>query len=137
MIKKQTKRPIKKTTKQPVIKTDLITDLRSMIEKTKSSIASAVNFGLKLLYWHIGNRIQSEILMKKRAEYGKSIITSLSQQLTLEYGNGFNSTNLHRMVKFSEVFVDKQIVASLTQQLSWTHFVILLPVQRLSIFLCK
>jgi len=47
----------------------------------------------------------------------------------LEYGNGFNNTNLHRMVKYSEIFRDKQIVASLTQQLSWTHFVMLIPIQ--------
>ncbi len=46
----------------------------------------------------------------------------------LQYGRGFNSTNLHRMVKLSETFPDKQIVASLTQQLSWTHFVMLIPI---------
>lgn len=33
------------------------------------------------------------------------------------------------MVKFSEIFLDKQIVASLMQQLSWTHFVMLIPFQ--------
>lgn len=82
-----------------------------------------------MLYWHIGDRIRREVLHKERAEYGKSIVTSLSQQLMLEYGNGFNNTNLHRMVKFSEIFPDKQIVASLTQQLSWTHFVMLIPIQ--------
>jgi hypothetical protein len=84
---------------------------------------------LTLLYWHIGDRIHDEILRGERAEYGKSIISSLSHQLILEYGNGFNKTNLHRMVKFSETFPDKQIVASLTQQLSWTHFVTLIPIQ--------
>lgn len=98
-------------------------DLREMIHKAREFVASTVNSSPTLLYWHIGYRIHDEILRGKRAEYGKSIISSLSNQLILEYGNGFNKTNLHRMVKFSETFPDKQIVASLTQQLSWTHFV--------------
>lgn len=33
------------------------------------------------------------------------------------------------MVQFSEIFPDKEIVVSLTRQLSWTHFVILIPIQ--------
>jgi predicted nuclease of restriction endonuclease-like (RecB) superfamily len=118
-----------KVTESEKISKSILDDLRKIIQKAQEFVASTVNSSLTLLYWHIGNRIHSEILRGERAEYGKSIITSLSHQLTLEYGNGFNSTNLHRMVKFSEVFADKQIVASLTQQLSWTHFVILLPIQ--------
>lgn len=108
---------------------DILNDLREMIRKAQQFIASTVNSSLTLLYWHIGDRIRHEILRGERAEYGRSIITSLSHQLMLEYGRGFNGTNLHRMVKLSETFPDKQIVASLTQQLSWTHFVMLIPIQ--------
>jgi hypothetical protein len=42
----------------------LIEDLREMIEKAHQSIASTVNAGLTLLYWHIGNRIHTEFLKK-------------------------------------------------------------------------
>ena len=108
---------------------EILNDLREIIQKAQEFVASTINSSLTLLYWHIGDRIRREVLNEERAEYGKSIVTSLSQQLMLEYGNGFNNTNLHRMVKFSEVFADKQIVASLTQQLSWTHFVMLIPIQ--------
>lgn len=108
---------------------DILNDLREMIKKAQEFIASTVNSSLTLLYWHIGDRINREILHKERAGYGKSVITSLSNQLMLEFGHGFNNTNLHRMVKFSEIFPDKQIVASLTQQLSWTHLVMLIPIQ--------
>ncbi len=97
---------------------EILNDLREIIQKAQEFVASTINSSLTLLYWHIGDRIRREILHGERAEYGKSIITSLSQQLMFEYGNGFNNTNLHRMVKFSEIFPDKQIVASLTQQLS-------------------
>lgn len=108
---------------------EILSDLREIIQKAQEFVATTINSSLTLLYWHIGDRIRREVLCEERAEYGKSIVTSLSQQLMLEYGNGFNNTNLHRMVKFSEIFPDKQIVASLTQQLSWTHFVMLIPIQ--------
>lgn len=100
-----------------------------MIKKTREFVASTVNSSLTLLYWHVGNRIRREILQEERAEYGRSIVASLSEQLVLDYGNGFNSKNLHRMVQFSEIFPDEQIVVSLTRQLSWTHFVTIIPIQ--------
>lgn len=91
----------------------LLEDLRHMIDKTRQSIASAVNAGLTLLYWHAGNRIHREILKEERAEYGKSIIATISQELVLDYGNGFTEKNLRRMIQFAEVFPDEQIVVSL------------------------
>lgn len=101
----------------------VLNDLREMIARIREQVAITVNSSLTLLYWHVGNRIRQEILKEKRAEYGQSIIVSLSQQLVIEYGNGFSKINLHRMVKFAEVFPDKQIVSTLSQQLSWSHFV--------------
>lgn len=114
--------------KEPLNK-GLIEDLREMIEKARRSIASTVNAGLTLLYWHIGNRIHTEILKEGRAEYGKEIVVTLSRQLALEYGRGFNDKNLRRMIQFAEVFPDEQIVVSLIRQLSWTHFIALIPIK--------
>ncbi len=72
--------------------------------------------------WHIGKRISDEVLKNKRAEYGKEIVVTLSQQLTEEYGKGFSRPNLFKMVQFTELFPDIEIVSSLTRQLTWTHF---------------
>jgi len=33
------------------------------------------------MYWHIGERINREVLSNERAEYGKQIVATLSQQL--------------------------------------------------------
>jgi len=33
------------------------------------------------------------------------------------------------MIQFAEVFPEKEIVVSLTRQLSWTHFIALLPLK--------
>ena len=63
-------------TKQPKIKSDLIGDLRYIIEKTRQSIATTTNVSLTMLYWHVGNRIRMEILEEERAEYGKKLLFS-------------------------------------------------------------
>ncbi len=69
------------------------------------------------------------ILKQKRADYGKEIVVTLSRQLTEDYGNNFNEKNLRRMIQFTEVFPDKEIVVSLIRQLSWTHFIALIPLK--------
>ena len=74
------------------------------------------------LHWQIGSRIRQDILKEKRADYGKEIIATLSQELIVEYGKGFSRRNLFNMIRFAEVFSDKKIVHALSAQLTWTHF---------------
>lgn len=109
----------------------LLGDLKTLIDKARLRIASTVNVGLTQLYWQIGQRIQSDLLQEKdRAAYGKQIFATLSRELSQRYGKGFTGSALHRMVKFAEVFPYAQIVATLSQQLSWSHFFIgILPVK--------
>ena len=77
----------------------------------------------------IGSRIRQDILKEKRAEYGKRIVATLSQALVNDYGNNFNQKNLRRMIQFAEVFSDMEIVVTLSRQLSWSHFVAILPLK--------
>jgi predicted nuclease of restriction endonuclease-like (RecB) superfamily len=109
-------------------KTDLVSDIKSLIEQSKQQIAVAVNATITMLYWNIGKRINENILKDQRAEYGKQIIVSLAKQLNLEYGETFSEKNLRRMMQFSEVFPEKEIVVSLIRHLSWTHFIVLIPI---------
>lgn len=118
-----------KSSKPSVKKTDLIEDLRNIIDQAKRSVASVVNTHLIALNWRMGRRIYSEVLKKKRAGYGEEILATVSQQLTKEYGQGFTISTLSRMLKFAELFPDEQIVATLSQQLSWSHFVEILPLK--------
>ncbi len=106
----------------------LFDDVRRMIEETRTAVAATVNAGLTMLYWRIGHRIQQEILKGKRAGYGQEIVSTLSQELVAAYGKGFSYSALTRMVKFAELFSDQHIVATLSQQLSWSHFRELLPI---------
>jgi len=127
MKKKTAKRAVK--TDNKAISGNLIGDIRSLIETTRHNVAVTVNAGLTILYWQIGNRICQDILKQKRAEYGKEIVATLSQKLADDYGNNFNEKNLRRMIQFAEVFSDKKIVVSLIRQLSWTHFIALIPLK--------
>ncbi len=101
----------------------LFSDLRNLIDQTRTRVAQYVNTELVMLNWHIGNRIRKEILREERAEYGKEIVESLAKQLTQEYGRGYSRPALFRMVKFAEVFPNQQIVSSVMRQLSWTHII--------------
>ena len=100
----------------------LLSDLRGMIEEARAQVAQAVNAGITLLYWRIGQRIWTEVLQNQRAEYGKEIVSTLSRQLVEEFGPGFSAKNLRHMVKFSESFSEPEIVSTLSRQLGWSHF---------------
>ena len=127
-MKKKTAKQAVKTDNKP-ISGNLIDDIRSLIETARHNVAVTVNAGLTILYWQIGNRIRHDILKEKRGEYGKEIVATLSQELADDYGNNFNEKNLRRMIQFAEVFSDKKIVVSLIRQLSWTHFIALIPLK--------
>jgi predicted nuclease of restriction endonuclease-like (RecB) superfamily len=108
----------------------VLSDLRLLIEQAKVQVAQAANSALTLLYWRIGQRIRLETLKDLRADYGQQIVSTLSTQLVREYGQSFGVRSLRRMVQFSEVFPDEQIVATLSRQLSWSHFVEILPLKQ-------
>jgi hypothetical protein len=100
----------------------LLADVRELNAEARQGAARAVDAGLTTLYWHVGQRIRQDILKEKRAGYGEQIVSALSAQLEQEFGRGFGTRNLFRMVRFAEVFPDSKIVSALRTQLGWTHF---------------
>lgn len=52
----------------------LFHDLRSLIEETRSAVATTVNAALTTLYWRIGKRVNKEVLQGERAGYGEAIV---------------------------------------------------------------
>lgn len=101
----------------------LHTELRTLIASSRQRLAGAVNAELTRLYWNVGKRLHTEVLGEGRASYGTQLLDTLGQQLTQEFGRGFESRNLRRMVKFAEGFPDAAIVSTLSAQLSWSHMV--------------
>lgn len=103
--------------------------IKQLIIQSRQQVALTVNSAISILYWQIGKRIQDEILQNQRAEYGKEIISTLSKQLTAEYGNGWSKRQLHHCVQFADVYPDKEIVHTLCTQLSWSHLRLIIPMQ--------
>lgn len=107
----------------------LLGDLRALIRDARHRVAHAANAALTVTYWHIGRRLLAENLTDGRGEYGRQILASLSQELEAEFGRGFSYSSLTRMARFAELFPDEGIVASLMQDLTWTHIRLLLPIK--------
>ncbi len=108
---------------------NLFREIRTLIEAGRHEVAVSVNASMTQLYWEVGTRIRVEVLKGDRADYGQKILISLAEQLTREYGGSFSEKNLRRMVQFASAFEDRQIVATLSRQLTWSHFKELLPLE--------
>ena len=103
----------------------LVKDISILIEEARTHFAREYNSTQALLYWLIGKRIDEEFLNLERAEYGETIVASLSNHLSLAYGKGYSRPNLFRMIKFAKQFPNREIVSTLSRQLSWSHFVLI------------
>jgi hypothetical protein len=126
-------KPTRRTTAKPPgpipDSTALLADLRELIDAARSTVAQAVNSALVLLYWQVGVRIRADVLRERRAAYGEQILPTLSAKLAPEYGQGFSERNPARMVRFAEVFPDRETVLVLSRQLGWSHFVEIIPLK--------
>ena len=105
-------------------------ELHALIASSRQRLAGAVNAELTRLYWSVGERLRTEVLGgADRAKYGDQLIQRVGDQLAQEFGRGFEAKNLRRMVQFAQTFPQPEIVATLSRQLSWSHFVNLLPLK--------
>ena len=108
----------------------LVEDLRLIIEQARGRVAATVNSELTMMYWHIGERINRDVLGNQRAEYGKRIVATVSRQLQAEYGaKGFEERTIRRMMQFAEIFPDIRILTPLVTKLSWFYFVEVSPIK--------
>ena len=92
---------------------NLLIELSALIEQSQQQLAMFANSTLTLLFWQVGNRINQDILLNKRAEYGKHVVSTVSAQLETKYGKNFTEKNVRRMMQFAEQFQDYQIVVTL------------------------
>ena len=107
----------------------IFSDISTMIYDAKNEVMLRVNTSVITLYWNIGKKLSEEVLQGKKPDYGKNIIGDLSERLTAEYGKGFEKSSVFKMVKFYQEFPEYEKVATLSQQLTWSHFVELLPIE--------
>jgi predicted nuclease of restriction endonuclease-like (RecB) superfamily len=122
------KKPISKPIK-PLDETALFSQISNIIENRKHRAGTYANQEITLMYWEIGRYIRLNVLNNERADYGKQIVKTLATQLVNKNGKSFELRNLRRMVQFAEIFPDIKIVSATATQLSWSHFVEILPLK--------
>src|SRR5690606_923975 len=94
---------------------------KQLIEQSRRNVAVSVNAEMTMLYWKIGNTINTSVLQNERAAYGKQVVAALAQKLHIEYGRGWSEKQLRQCLRFAESFQDEQIVYTLCRQLTWSH----------------
>jgi len=107
----------------------LFNEISELIEQSRRIIYTQASSATILLFWEIGKRINKNILENKRADYGKQIVSQVATQLKEKYGRSFEARNLRRMMQFAEQFLDFEIVSQVATQLSWAHFIEILPLK--------
>ena len=111
---------------------DLITNqetydtVRGYIVAAQKQVKAAVNSAMVTAYWNIGKQIYEACGENERAEYGKQLMQYLSDKLTVEFGKGFDVSNLRNMRRFYNTF---PIQDALRPELSWTHYRALMKVE--------
>jgi len=101
-------------------KNELFNAIKEIISQSRLKVFRAANSALLESYWQIGKLIvEDEQQGKLRATYGKETLKNLSNQLTFEFGKGYDYTNLTNIRKFYLAF---PILDAVRQELSWTHY---------------
>ncbi|WP_249365843.1 PDDEXK nuclease domain-containing protein [Pseudoalteromonas sp. NEC-BIFX-2020_002] len=104
----------------------LLVDIRRIVEQARGQVKQTVNTAMLQAYWQIGRLIvEDEQGGETRAAYGKATLKRLSQQLSTDYGRGFDITNLRNMRRFYLAFEKRDAVRL---ELSWTHYRVLLRI---------
>ena len=128
---------------------DFYESVAGILRAARTKAHRAVNFAMVEAYWTIGRMIvEEEQAGKERAEYGKALLRNLSLHLTKEFGKGFTETNLKYFRQFYLAFPILHAVRgksaaanpissnklairhALSDQLTWTHYRLLLRVEK-------
>jgi predicted nuclease of restriction endonuclease-like (RecB) superfamily len=102
--------------------------IRAILSEARAQAYRAINTAMVGAYWEIGRAIvEQEQQGQQRAEYGSGLLVELSKRLSAEFGRGFDRTNLQQMRAFYLVY---PICDALRHELSWTHYRLLLRVDK-------
>lgn len=112
----------------PLAGGNLYSQIREVILQARNKAYRSVNFIMVEAYWNVGRLlVEEEQKGKERADYGEYLVQLLADRLTIEFGRGFTKTNLWYMRQFYLAF---PILHALRGELSWTHYRLLLKVEK-------
>ena len=103
-------------------------------EEIKKKIINNEIYGMVKDYSKERNRVIAyfdigKLLYDAGSKYGEAIIEKYSQKLQKEVGKKYNKRALFRMRQFYMVFSRNQKVSQLATQLTWSHYIELLPLK--------
>ena len=105
---------------------NILAQIQEIILIAQSKAVRAIDNERVLMYWQIGKIIfEEEQQGKERAEYGKYLIKSISNEFQPQFGSGFSVRQLERHRQFYRAF---PIASALRTQFSWTHYKTLLSI---------
>lgn len=108
-------------------------DITDYINEARGRAIRTIDRESVMAYWKIGKRIiEEEQQGATRADYGKALLTKLSEKLTAEFGKGFSQTNLKYFRQFYLSYKDAighEPRDQFEPKLSWTHYRILMQMK--------
>ena len=99
----------------------LFQDVCEIIDGARKHVATYVNTEVCFTNWYVGKRIKEDVLLNKRAEYGKQVLRRLSVKLNQKYGNGWGYEKLKHCVRSAYLFSKEEIGYAVSTQLTWSH----------------
>ena len=112
---------------ETLINTKIIEDIRELLISSRTELQQSINTTMVQTYWQIGYMIvEDEQKGKQRATYGKQQLKIISDNLTKEFGKGFDVTNLRKMRQFYQTFPIRETVSL---KLSWSHYCRLVKIE--------
>ncbi len=104
----------------PIELSNLYNQLQQLIRQARNQALQAVDVIQVRTCWQIGQHIVTfEQQGQSRAAYGARLLPQLAEQLTQEFGKGFDVSNLRYMRQFYLAFPIRDAVR---HELSWTHY---------------
>ena len=112
--------------------------ISDLLNEARKRVLQTVNHTMVLTYFEIGRMIvEEEQNGKERADYGKQLLSELSNSLNKEFGKGFSITNLQQMRQFYFVYSKQQTLSVKSEKgqiesnefkLSWSHYLKLMRI---------
>jgi predicted nuclease of restriction endonuclease-like (RecB) superfamily len=111
----------------------LYTQIEQLLAHARKKVFKQVNQTMVYTYFEIGRIIvENDQDGKKRADYGKGLLKSISKRLSKDFGRGFSPDNLENMRKFYSAYSISETVSRKSQipdfQLSWSLYLKLIRI---------
>lgn len=100
-----------------------------IIDDARTRVAVYVNSQTSMTFWNVGKYIIDDMDYQTYSAYGQKILATLSQRLMERYGRGYSYSALTRMMKVARLYNDREMFATLSQTLTWSHFVELITIK--------